>query len=99
MGNRWIFRSLLSIVPATIHCIAHLTYGPLRTCQSSRPASFFVPSVRRLAAGQVMMTVRVEQGKDGKQVEIEAPAALVANLLWFFELSDWIHAEHLRVRL
>lgn len=45
-----------------------------------------------------MMTVRVEQGRNGKQVETEAPRDLVANLMWFFELKDWAQAEHLRVK-
>jgi hypothetical protein len=44
-----------------------------------------------------MMTVRVEQGRDGKQVETEALRDLVANLMWFCELDDWSRADHLAV--
>ena len=58
---------------------------------------FFVPGVRRLEGGRVMMTVRVEKGLDGKQVEIEASRDVVANLMWFCELDDWSKAEHLAV--
>jgi hypothetical protein len=58
---------------------------------------FFVPTVRRLEGERVMMTVRVEQGRDGKQVEIEASRDIVANLMWFYELDDWSKAEHLAV--
>jgi hypothetical protein len=58
---------------------------------------FFVPNVQRLDDGRVRMTVRVEQGKDGKQIEIKTPKELFANLKWFFELDDWSKADHLRV--
>jgi len=56
---------------------------------------FFVPNVQRLNDGRVMMTVRVEQGKNGKQIEIKTPMELVANLKWFFELDDLSKANHL----
>lgn len=56
---------------------------------------FFVPAARRLKNNRAMMTIRVEQGRDGKQVELEAPIDLVANLLWFFELKDLGEADHL----
>jgi hypothetical protein len=58
---------------------------------------FFVPNVQRLNDGRVMTTVRVEQGKDGKQIEIKTPMELFANLKWFFEWDDWSNADHLRV--
>ena len=58
---------------------------------------FFVPAVRRLEGERVMMTVRVEQGRDGRQVETEASRDVVANLMWFYELDDWSKAEHLVV--
>ena len=58
---------------------------------------FFVPSVRRLDDERVMMTVRAEQGRDGKQFETEASRDVVANLMWFYELDDFSKAEHLAV--
>lgn len=58
---------------------------------------YFVPSVQRLDGDRVMMTVRVEQGRDGKQMTSEATRDVVANLMWFHELDDWSNAEHLRV--
>jgi len=58
---------------------------------------FFVPAYSRLDETRMMMTVRVEQGRDGKQVEVEATKDLVANLKWFIELDDWKKAEHLYV--
>jgi hypothetical protein len=71
---------------------------PLGNIPGQHSRVFFVPAVRRLDDDRVMMTVRVEQGARGKQVEVEAPRALVANLMWFFKLQDWNAAEYLRVR-
>ncbi len=58
---------------------------------------FFVPSVRRLGGERAMIGVRVEQGRDGQQFDIEAPLDLVANLMWFYQLDDWLKAEHLMI--
>jgi hypothetical protein len=58
---------------------------------------FFVPAVRRLEGERVMLTVRVEQGRDGRQVESEASRDVVANLMWFYELDDWSKAQHLAI--
>ena len=41
------------------------------------------------------MHVRVEQGRDGKQVAEKAPRDLLANLRWFAELKDFSEAAHL----
>jgi len=41
------------------------------------------------------MQVRVEQGKDGKQVDALGPQDLLANLRWFSELRDFSEAAHL----
>jgi hypothetical protein len=59
---------------------------------------FFVPSVQRLDDARMMMTVRVENGRESRQLESEASSDVVANLMWFFELSDWSKADHLVVR-
>jgi hypothetical protein len=48
---------------------------------------FFVRTVRRSEGERVMMTVRVEQGRDVKQVETEASRDVVANLKWFYDLG------------
>ena len=58
---------------------------------------FFVPSVQRLGNERAMMSVRVEQGMNAKQIDTEAPIDLVANLMWFYQLDDWDKAEHLAV--
>jgi hypothetical protein len=41
------------------------------------------------------MKVRVEQSKDGKQVDVRVPKDLLANLRWFAELKDFSEAAHL----
>ena len=41
------------------------------------------------------MKVRVEQGKNGKQVDVRVPQDLLANLRWFAELKDFSEAAHL----
>jgi hypothetical protein len=41
------------------------------------------------------MKVRVEQGKNGKQVDVRVPKVLLANLRWFAELKDFSEAAHL----
>jgi hypothetical protein len=41
------------------------------------------------------MKVRVEQGKDRKQVDSRVPKDLLANLKWFSELKDFSEAAHL----
>lgn len=58
---------------------------------------FFVPGVRRLEGDRGMMCVRVEQGRDGKQIETESTRDVVANLMWFWELTDWSKADYLAV--
>ena len=41
------------------------------------------------------MKVRVEQGNNGKQVDVRVPKELLANLRWFAELKDFSGAAHL----
>ena len=41
------------------------------------------------------MKVRIEQGKEGKQVDSRVPKDLLANLRWFSELKDFSEAAHL----
>lgn len=57
---------------------------------------FFVPSCARIDDAYVSMKVRIEQEKQGKQIEVKAPKDLVANLMWFARLEDWNEAKHLR---
>ena len=39
--------------------------------------------------------VRVEQGRDAKNIKFQAPEELTANLQWFKEIKDFDEARHL----
>ena len=39
--------------------------------------------------------VRVEQNRDGRQLEVRVPRDLLSNLLWFAEIRDPAEAAHL----
>ena len=39
--------------------------------------------------------VRVEQNRDGKQIEVMVPKDLLSNLVWFSEIKDFGEAAHL----
>ena len=41
------------------------------------------------------MYVRVEQGKNGKQIDVRVPRDLMANLIWFSELKSFDEVAHL----
>ncbi len=41
------------------------------------------------------MYVRVEQGREGKQIDIGVPKDLLANLIWFGKIEDFSEAAHL----
>lgn len=38
---------------------------------------------------------RVEQDRDGKQVDVRVPKDLLANLVWFSQIKDFDEASHL----
>ncbi len=42
-----------------------------------------------------LAAVRVEQGKDAKQINVRVPRDLAANLMWFAELKSFVDAAHL----
>lgn len=56
---------------------------------------YYFAAVYRKAQGSLEMQVRVEQGKNGKQLAAHAPKDLIANLKWFMELKDFSEAAHL----
>jgi hypothetical protein len=61
---------------------------------------FFVPSVRsrlsKLDEATREVAVRVEQGRQSKQIEVTAPVGLIQNLMWFFQLKDFEEAKALK---
>ena len=81
------------------------SYSALRKILSQRPFStmpgvvyryFFVPVWFKTLDGKRAIVVRVEQGRDSKQVDVEATQELSVTLTWFHQLKDWNEAEHLR---
>ncbi|HNQ77970.1 MAG TPA: hypothetical protein PK747_03645 [Acidobacteriota bacterium] len=59
---------------------------------------FFSPCTWRIE-GRTFCRIRIEQGKDGKEFDVQLPERLIANLLWFFELESLEKADHLRIEL
>lgn len=73
---------------------------PFDTMAGTPYRYFFVPSVRSSLSGMDAATrdvaIRVEQGRQSKQVEVTAPIGLIQNLMWFFQLKDFGEAKELR---
>lgn len=64
-----------------------------------RQRYFFVPSYsKRDDPERCIGTVRIEQGKEGRNIEVEMPKTLIANLLWFYEMETLGPAMHLHSR-
>jgi hypothetical protein len=60
---------------------------------------FFVPAFsKRDDPERCIATVRVEQGKEGRNIEVEVPKTLIANLLWFYGMETIEPAKHLHSR-
>jgi hypothetical protein len=86
--------------------ISASSYAALRRVIQSRPFGqtpgsprryLFVPSCsKRDDPQRCIGTVRVEQGRDGKNIDFEMPADLIANLLWFYEMETLAPTQHLR---
>ena len=57
---------------------------------------FYAGSISKTKRSEIYkISIRVEQGKDSKNMDVEAPKDLVANLKWFYELRDLKEAAHL----
>ncbi len=57
---------------------------------------FFARSLGKLSdSPHFLAAVRVEQGKDAKQMDVRVPGDLAANLMWFAELKSFVGAAHL----
>ncbi len=60
---------------------------------------FFVPSYsKRDDPERCVGWIRIEQGKDGRSVEVKMPETLIANLLWLYEMKTLESAKHLHSR-
>ncbi len=85
--------------------VSHAGYRALRQMLQLRPFNimpgvkqryYFAGSYSRIPNSLDFSTyVRVEQGKDGKQVDVRVPKDLLANLKWFSEIKDFNEAAHL----
>ena len=86
-------------VPAT-------EYGALRRVLQSRPFDlmpglqyryFIVGSIGRTGEHAATMDIRIEQGRDARQLPFEMPLSLARNLYWFAQLRAFSEASHLEV--
>lgn len=57
--------------------------------------SFRVLDVKTLELGNCEITIRVEQGRNGKEVSVPAQKELMQNLNWAKEIRDFSEASHL----
>lgn len=73
-----------------------LNQRPLSTMPGVPYRCFFAPVWFKTTQGKQAMAVRVEQGRDSKQIDVEVTQELAAILAWFYELQDWGEAEYVR---
>jgi hypothetical protein len=74
-----------------------LSIRPFDNIPGLRYRYFHVPSIRRNSIRDIYYTeIRIEQGKNGKQFEVECTKELISNLIWFFELKDFKLTKHLK---
>ncbi len=57
--------------------------------------SFRLVNIETLELGDCEITIRVEQGKNGKEVSIPATKELMQNLNWVKQMKDFSEAAHL----
>jgi hypothetical protein len=57
--------------------------------------SFRLVNIETLELGDCEITIRVEQGKNGKEVSIPATKELMQNLNWAKQMKDFSEAAHL----
>ena len=73
-----------------------LQFRPFDIMPGVKQRYYFAGSYGRIPDSSDFKTyVRVEQGKDGKQVDVRVPKDLLANLRWFSEIKDFSDAAHL----
>ena len=74
----------------------------LQTCPFERLPGiqyhyFIVPSIGRNGEHHANIEIRIEQGRNGRQVPFKVPLLLGRNLYWFAILKDFKDADHLHV--
>ena len=69
---------------------------PFDSMPGVRRKFFFVASYGKLPGGSNYSSyVRVEEERNGKQLEVILPKDLLANLVWFSKIKDFSEAAHL----
>ena len=69
---------------------------PFEIMPGVKPRYYFTGSSGKIPDSSECTThVRVEQGKDGKQIDVRVPNDLLANLIWFGRIKDFQEAAHL----
>ncbi|SRR6266404_3661078 len=88
----------IGLSPDAYHAAKHiLQKRPFDKLPGVAYRYFFVPTIRRLPDRErVEADFRIEQGRDASQFRFEIPEALASNLMWLFELKDFVSASHLR---
>lgn len=85
--------------------ISAASYAALKRVLNFRPFNampgfpyrrFFLPSYSRNAGDTASVEIRIEQGRDRKAFSFDLPKDLIANLLWFEQMTDFRPASHLR---
>jgi hypothetical protein len=85
--------------------VSAASYAALKRVLNLRPFNgmpgvtyrrFFLPVYGRNDGTSASVQIRVEQGRDGKKFRVEFPKDLIANLLWFDEMTDFRPAAHLQ---
>jgi hypothetical protein len=59
--------------------------------------SFRLINIETLEVGGCEITIRVEQGKNGKEISVAAPKGLMQNLNWAKQIKDFNETSHLTV--
>ena len=73
-----------------------LNFRPFNTMPGVTYRRFFLPIYGRNEGDTASVEIRIEQGRDGKAFRFDLPKDLIANLLWFDEMTDFRPASHLR---
>jgi hypothetical protein len=73
-----------------------LQLRPFDTMPGVKQRYFFAGSYGRIPGSSELRTdVRVEQNREGKNVEVRVPKDLLSNLVWFATIKDFGKAAHL----
>jgi hypothetical protein len=73
-----------------------LNFRPFSTMPGVAYRRFFLPIYGRNEGDTASVELRFEQGHDGKAFCFDWPKELIANLLWFDQMTDFRPAAHLR---